>query len=72
VRVCRGRDRGLIIGRVTWQRIAGGLGVANDPAVPIPAVVLTAAGVVLVAITAAIIPAARAARMRPAEILHQE
>jgi putative ABC transport system permease protein len=67
-----GTPLGLIIGRVTWRRVAGALGVATDPAVPVTAILLTAAGVVIVAIAAALVPAARAARLQPAAILRQE
>ena len=67
-----GTPLGLVLGRYAWQHIAGALGVATDPAIPVAGIVLTALGVVVVAVLAALFPAARAARLRPAEILHQE
>jgi hypothetical protein len=67
-----GTPLGLVLGRFGWQNIAGALGVATDPAIPVAGIVLTALGVVVVAVVAALIPAARAARLRPAEILRQE
>jgi ABC-type lipoprotein release transport system permease subunit len=67
-----GTPLGLIIGRFAWQHLAGALGVATDPAVPVTGILLTACGVVAVAVVAALVPAARAARLRPAEILHQD
>jgi putative ABC transport system permease protein len=67
-----GTPLGLIIGRFAWQRLAGALGVATDPAVPVTGILLTACGVVAVAVVAALVPAAGAARLRPAEILHQD
>jgi len=67
-----GTPIGLIIGRFAWQRLAGSLGVATDPAVPVVGIVLTACGVVALAVVAALVPAIRAARLRPAEILRQD
>jgi ABC-type antimicrobial peptide transport system permease subunit len=48
------------------------VGQATDPAIPVAGIALTALGVVIVAVVAALVPAARAARLRPAEILRQE
>ena len=64
-----GTPLGLVIGRFAWQHIAGALGVATDPAIPVRAIVLTTCGVVAVAVVAALSPAALAARLRPAEVL---
>jgi putative ABC transport system permease protein len=63
---------GLFIGQFAWQHIAGALGVAPDPAIPVTGIILTTVGAIGVAVLAAIIPAARASHLRPAEILHQE
>jgi ABC-type lipoprotein release transport system permease subunit len=62
---------GLLLGKFVWEHIAGAIGVATDPSIPVVAIVLTAVGVVIVAVVAALVPAANAARLRPAEILHQ-
>ena len=67
-----GTPLGLVLGRFAWQSVATELGVATDPAIPVAGIMLTALGVAIVGIVAALIPAARAARLRPAEILHQE
>ena len=67
-----GTPLGLLIGRVAWQRLAIALGVAADPAVPVIGIVLTACGVFAVALVSAIVPAARAARLRLAVILRQD
>ena len=67
-----GTPLGLVLGRFAWQSIATDLGVATDPAIPVAGIILTALGVAIVAVVAALVPAARAARLRPAEILHQE
>ena len=67
-----GTPLGLVLGRSGWQHIAGALGVATDPAIPTRGIVLTAVAVLMLAVFAAVLPAARAARLHPAEILHQE
>ena len=67
-----GTPLGLIVGRFAWRQVAGSLGVATDPAIPAYGILATAAGVIVVAVIAALIPAARAARLRPAEVLRQE
>lgn len=63
---------GLILGRYVWARIADGLGVATTPAFAGGAVALTAFGALVVAGLSAVVPAARAARLRPASILRDE
>jgi predicted lysophospholipase L1 biosynthesis ABC-type transport system permease subunit len=70
--VAFGVPLGLIVGRVAWQAVAGGVGVADDISVPVVPVllVLVTALVVLELVTAW--PARVAARLRPAEALRTE
>lgn len=63
---------GLALGRFVWERIADALGVATDPAASWAVVGITVLGAFVVAGGSAVLPAARAARMRPASILREE
>jgi FtsX-like permease family len=63
---------GLLLGRYVWQHIAVALGVAPDPVLAVTAVVATAVGAFAVAAASATMPALRAARLRPAQILREE
>jgi putative ABC transport system permease protein len=67
-----GTPLGLIIGRVVWLRISDALGVSADPAVPAKEIVLTALAVLVGSILVSLIPATRAARRPPGEILHRQ
>ena len=63
---------GLAAGRLVWGEVAHTIGVAGDLAVPWP-VLGWAAPVVLVGTALiALLPARRAARLRPATVLHSE
>jgi putative ABC transport system permease protein len=72
VGVAIGIPAGVLIGRWTWRRYAGALGIALDVTTPL----LLLGAVVVVATIAALIAAARpariASRLRPAEILHTQ
>jgi len=70
--IVAGVPLGLAIGRFTWQQIASALGVATDSAIPATSIVLTVVGTAVVAIVAALVPAFRASRLQPAEVLHNE
>jgi ABC-type antimicrobial peptide transport system permease subunit len=67
-----GQLLGLAAGRVVWGEVARGIGAAGDPAVPwllvAGAVPVVLAGTALVAL----LPARRAARLRPAAVLRAE
>ncbi|HEX7188270.1 MAG TPA: FtsX-like permease family protein, partial [Actinomycetes bacterium] len=63
---------GLAVGRVVWGEVASGIGTAGDPAVPW-LLLLAAAPLVLVGTAlVALLPARRAATLRPAEVLRSE
>jgi putative ABC transport system permease protein len=67
-----GIPAGILVGRWTWRRFAGDLGVGLGVTTPL----LLLAAVALVAVVAALLAAARparlASRLRPAEILHTQ
>lgn len=63
---------GVVAGRLAWGRVAGGLGVATDPAVPVLALALTIPAAVVLACLVAVLPARAAARTRPAVVLRAE
>jgi hypothetical protein len=63
---------GLVLGRIVWAAVARGYGIADDPAWPVPVVVLALPVVVLLANALAWMPGRRAAHLRPAEILRSE
>ena len=63
---------GVVVGRLAWGRVADGLGVATDAAVPTLALVLTVPAVLLVAVLVAALPARAAARRPVATTLRAE
>jgi ABC-type lipoprotein release transport system permease subunit len=63
---------GLLVGTFVWRRVANQLGISGDPTWPVLGVlVLIPAAIVAVNLVAAV-PAARAARTRPAVVLRSE
>ncbi|MET0324081.1 MAG: ABC transporter permease [Ilumatobacteraceae bacterium] len=72
VGVLLGVPLGLGVGRLVWWVVAAASGVATDAAVPVRLLVLIAVGVPVVAVMAALVPARRAALLRPAAILAAE
>ena len=63
---------GVFGGRIVWGIIADKLGVLDDPVVtPVPAIVVAAA-MIGSAIAIAFVPAVRARRLRPVELLRAE
>jgi ABC-type antimicrobial peptide transport system permease subunit len=63
---------GLLVGTFLWRRVANQLGISGDPTWPVLGVlVLIPAAIVAVNLIAAV-PAARAARTRPAVVLRSE
>ncbi|MET0461480.1 MAG: FtsX-like permease family protein, partial [Ilumatobacteraceae bacterium] len=72
VGVVLGVPLGLGVGRLVWWVVAAASGVATDAAVPVRLLVLIAVGVPVVAVMAALVPARRAALLRPAAILAAE
>jgi putative ABC transport system permease protein len=71
VALALGFPLGIALGRVVWRAVAGSLGVARVAVVP-PLVLLVLAGVPLLAVAVAALPARRAARLRPALVLRAE
>ncbi|MBO0819162.1 MAG: ABC transporter permease, partial [Actinobacteria bacterium] len=67
-----GLPLGVIAGRWSWSLFADSIGVAGDPAVPVPVILLVAAGGLLLAGALAAVPGRAAARVRPAAVLRTE
>jgi hypothetical protein len=63
---------GLICGRLVWRQVADGLGVSPTWPIPVPALLLTAAGAFVAVSLIAFFPARAAARTRPAVALRAE
>ena len=63
---------GLAVGRVVWGEVASGIGTAGDPAVPWLVLVVAVPAVLLGTVLVALLPARRAATLRPAEVLRSE
>jgi hypothetical protein len=63
---------GVIAGRALWAATAHWLGVPVEQVVPVGEIVLVVAGAFLVGWVAALVPAIRAGRVDPAEILRSE
>jgi putative ABC transport system permease protein len=60
---------GIIVGRSTWELFATAVGVEPVAVVPAQQVVVVAIGAIVVGNILAVVPAALAARLRPAEAL---
>jgi ABC-type lipoprotein release transport system permease subunit len=67
-----GIPAGVISGRWGWRAVAGQLGVASGPVMPLLAVSAVAAGVAVLAHLIAVIPAWRVTRVRPAAAFRGE
>ena len=66
-----GLPLGIAAGRHVWVLVASGLSVVRQPVVPASVLVVALAAIV-VANLMAVLPARRAAAIRPAEVLHAE
>ncbi len=62
---------GIVVGRTSWSVLATSIGVAPEPRVPL-SLVAVAAGVLLLGVVFALVPAAIAARVRPATALRPQ
>jgi hypothetical protein len=67
-----GIPAGIVIGRTLWVAIAEPIHVLPDVAVPSNAIVIIVVALQLVALALASIPARRASRLRPAQVLRSE
>jgi FtsX-like permease family len=63
---------GVIVGRNIWQRVADGVGAVVKTEIPMPLLIVAPVSALAVAIAVATIPAHRAARLRPADVLRTE
>jgi ABC-type antimicrobial peptide transport system permease subunit len=63
---------GVVMGRAAWSALADAYGTVAEPVVPLVALAVTATVVVAMALLAGWLPAARALRHRPADILRTE
>ena len=60
---------GVVVGRLVWQAVAGGIGVVETPVVPLVAIAVVVAAVLLVLNLAAVLPGRSARRVSPAVVL---
>jgi predicted lysophospholipase L1 biosynthesis ABC-type transport system permease subunit len=67
-----GVPAGVFVGRYVWRAIADGIGVRPVATLPLVVVAIVVPAAVLVAVLAALVPARRAARMPPTELLRSE
>lgn len=72
IAVAVGVPLGVVFGRAAWTALAEAYGTAAEPVVPLGALALVAAVVVALAAAAGWLPAARALRRSPADILRTE
>jgi putative ABC transport system permease protein len=70
--VAIGVPLGIAVGGLTWRFEAHRLGIAADVMLPVVAIVGVLLGAYLVALVCTSLPASRAARLRPSEILRSE
>jgi hypothetical protein len=70
--VAVGIPLGLVVSRIVWAQLAGGLGVATDSAVPTFALVVAVPAALLAANLIAFVPGRVAARTQPANALRSE
>jgi ABC-type lipoprotein release transport system permease subunit len=63
---------GIAVGRLVWWDVARNAGVAGDPSIPLRLVAALVVAVLAGAGLAAAVPARRAVRLRPAEVLRAE
>jgi putative ABC transport system permease protein len=62
---------GLAIGRLVWGSVAAGAHVATDPVLPLAPLAVLGTATVAAAVVLAVVPARRAARLRPARVLRE-
>jgi putative ABC transport system permease protein len=67
-----GLPLGVVVGHVTWDAVAGALGVPAEPTVGIATLALIAAGMLVVTNLIALVPESIARRTQPATALRAE
>jgi ABC-type lipoprotein release transport system permease subunit len=67
-----GLPLGVLVGRFAWARIAANIGVLEAQRLPLIVMLLAIPVAVILAIAIALVPARRAARIHPAEVLRTE
>ena len=67
-----GIPAGIVLGRMAWQAAVGRLGMVDDPAVPVWAIVVVTAVVAVGAVVLAAGPGWLATRRAPATLLRSE
>ncbi|MEY2406742.1 MAG: putative transport system permease protein, partial [Acidimicrobiaceae bacterium] len=63
---------GLLVGTFVWRAVADQLGISGDPTWPVLGVLLLVPAAIVAVNLVAAVPAARAARTRPAVVLRSE
>ena len=63
---------GVLLGRLAWQNVANSVGVRAAQNIPLAALLIAIPAAAFVALAAALIPARRAARLHPGEMLRTE
>ena len=72
VALALGPPLGLAVGRVVWGEVASGIGTSGDPAVPWLVLLAAVPAVLVGTVVVALLPARKAATLRPAEVLRSE
>jgi putative ABC transport system permease protein len=67
-----GLPLGVLLGRAVWRAVAHGIGVRAVPSIPVLVLAVVIPAAVLIAVGAALVPALRAARMHPTDLLRSE
>lgn len=67
-----GLPLGVAAGQLTWRAVADGVGIEPAPVVPLAGIAAVIAATLLVLNAVALLPALRAGRLRPGEILRAE
>lgn len=67
-----GTALGIVVGRATWRAVAGSVGVATVPEVPLLAVIALPVGILVLTQLAAAIPARNASRSHASQVLRSE
>jgi hypothetical protein len=72
VGIAAGAPLGVLVGRLVWWGVARSTGAGTDPSIPYLGIAAVAAALAAGAVVVALLPARRAARLRPALLLRTE